>query len=302
MPGYAQGPLLKMLQALRDKMTGWVAIGIVILLAVPFAFFGMEQYLFQAGPSYAAKVESPPSWWRGAPDLWLVRKLGWNSETITAEDFRRAFELERQQRRIEQGDDYDARAFESIENRREVAEGMVDQVVMRMAARDRGIAVGDAQVAAQIQQIPAFQVDGQFNLERYQLALQTQVPAQTPRQFEAAVRESLEQSLIPVHVGESAFATTSQVDRLLVLLGERRDVEFAVMPAPEPDSGPVGDDEIQAWYDAHPEDFRAPETVTIEYVEIDDSAVTVEDMPGEEELREAYASQRARFAGDEERL
>ena len=302
MTGYVYGQSYTMLQALREKMSGWIAIGIVILLAIPFAFFGMEQYLFQSGASYVARVEAPPSWWRSAPDFWPVRKLAWNAETISVDDFRSAFEQRRQQTRIEMGDDYDPRAFEAIENRRRVAEGLVDQAVLRLAAQNRGIAVGDAQVAAQIQQIPAFQVDGQFNLERYQLALQTQVPAQTPRQFEAAVRESLEQSLIPVHVGESAFATTSQVDRLLVLLGERRDVEFAVMPAPEPDSGPVGDDEIQAWYDAHPEDFRAPETVTIEYVEIDDSAVTVEDMPGEEELREAYASQRARFAGDEERL
>ena len=302
MPGYAQGPLLKMLQALRDKMTGWVAIGIVILLAVPFAFFGMEQYLFQAGPSYAAKVESPPSWWRGAPDLWLVRKLVWNSETITAEEFRRAFELERQQRRIEQGDDYDARAFESIENRREVAEGMVDQVVMRMAARDRGIAVGDAQVAAQIQQIPAFQVDGQFNLERYQLALQTQVPAQTPHQFQEAVRESLEQSLIPLQVSESAFVTQSYLDRLVELLAERRDVSFAVIPAPAPDEGEVGEDEIQAWYAANPADYRAPETVTIEYIEVTAADIEVDDVPSEQELRAQYASERARFGGDEQRL
>src|SRR5690625_3129575 len=175
-----------MLQALREKMTGWIAIGIVILLAIPFAFFGMEQYLFQSGASYAARVEAPPSWWRGAPDLWPVRRLVWNSDTISAEDFRRAFEQERQQRRIALGDAYDPRAFEAIENRRQILDGLIDQAVLRMAAEERGIAIGDAQVAEQIQQIPAFQVDGRFNLERYQLALQTQVPAQSPRQFEQA--------------------------------------------------------------------------------------------------------------------
>ena len=302
MPGYVHGQSNTMLQALREKMTGWIAIGIVVLLAVPFAFFGMEQYLFQSGASYVARVEAPPSWWRSAPDFWPVRKLAWNTETISVDDFRSAFEQQRQQTRIELGDAYDPRAFEAIENRRQVAESLVDQAVLRLAAQNRGIAVGDAQVAAQIQQFPAFQVDGQFNLERYQLALQTQVPPQSPRQFEAAIRESLQQSLLPVHVAESAFATTSQVDRLMVLLGERRDVEFAVMPAPEPDAGEVGDDEIQAWYDANQADFRAPETVSIEYVEIDGSAIEVEDMPSEEELRAHYAEQRARFAGDEERL
>lgn len=302
MRGYAQGPFHTMLQALREKMTGWIAIGIVILLAIPFAFFGMEQYLFQSGASYAARVEAPPAWWRGAPDLWPVRKLAWNSETISAEDFRRGFEQERQQRRIQLGDEYDPRAFESIENRRQVLEGMVDQAVLRLAADSRGIAVGNARVAAQIQQIPGFQVDGQFSLERYQLALQTQVPAQTPRQFEQAVRESLEQSLIPVHAAESAFVTPSSIDRLVVLLGERRDVSFAVIPAPGPDEGEVGEDEIQAWYAANPQDFRAPETVTIEYIEMDAAGMQVDDAPSEEELRAHYASERARFGGDEQRL
>ena len=46
-----------MLQALREKTSGWIAIAIVAVLAVPFAFFGMEQYLFQNNADYAAKVE-----------------------------------------------------------------------------------------------------------------------------------------------------------------------------------------------------------------------------------------------------
>ena len=35
----------------------------------------------------------------------------------------------------------------------------------------------------------------------------------------------------------------------------------------------LGDEEIKAWYDAHPADFTRPESVTIEYVEVDGSAV-----------------------------
>ena len=61
-----------MLQALRDKTSGWIAIAIVAVLAVPFAFFGMEQYLFQNNADYAVKVEAPPKWWQSAPDWWLV--------------------------------------------------------------------------------------------------------------------------------------------------------------------------------------------------------------------------------------
>ncbi|MDH5823772.1 peptidyl-prolyl cis-trans isomerase [Luteimonas sp. RD2P54] len=291
-----------MLQALRDKMSGWIAIVIVILLAIPFAFFGMEQYLFQSGANYAAKVESPPSWWRGAPDLWPVRKLFWETEEVSPEDFRNAFEQERQQRREQQGEAFDPRAFESLETRREVLERLVDQAVLRLAARNRGMAVGDAQVRREIEQIPAFQVDGRFDPQRYQLALGSQVPARSPQQFQELIRESLQQSLIPTHVSASAFVTPAQLDRLLVMLGERRDVSFVMLPPPQPGAGEVGDAEIQAWYQANAGDFRAPETVEIEYVEIDGSDLQVDEEVGEAALRERYEQERSRFAQSEQRL
>ena len=139
-----------------------------------------------------------------------------------------------------------------------------------MAARS-GIVVGDVQVRDMIQGIPAFQVDGKFNAQQYQLTLASQVPARSPRQFEQMVREDLQQSLIPSQLVESSFATPSEVDRLLRLLGEKRDVSFVVMPPPAADAGAVSAAEIQRWYDSHAGDYRAPETVTLEYVDIDGS-------------------------------
>ena len=50
-----------------------------------------------------------------------------------------------------------------------------------MTAGRAGIAIGDAQVREAIEGIPAFQVDGKFDPQRYQLALASQVPARSPR-------------------------------------------------------------------------------------------------------------------------
>ena len=80
-----------MLQAIRDKSSGWIATAILGLLVIPFAFFGMEQYLFQSNATYAAKIQAPPGWWPNAPDWWIVRRLVWQSEEIDANEFRDAF-------------------------------------------------------------------------------------------------------------------------------------------------------------------------------------------------------------------
>src|SRR5690606_29100584 len=197
-----------MLQTLREKTSGWIAIAIVALIAVPFAFFGMEQYLFQTNATYAAKIEAPPAWWRSAPDWWPVRKLVWKSEEVSAEDFRSAFEQQRQQRREAEGDRFDARGFESAGSKREVLEMLIDQAVLRLEASRSGIAAGDNQVREMIESIPAFQVDGKFDPQRYQLALQTQ--GQTPQSFQELVREGLQQGVIPAQVAQSAFVTDTE--------------------------------------------------------------------------------------------
>ena len=290
-----------MLQALRDKTSGWIAIVIVAILAVPFAFFGMEQYLFQSGANYAAKVEAPPKWWRSAPSWWPASMV-WQSEEVSPEEFRNAFEQARQQRREMEGEQFDARAFESAQNKREVLEGLIDQAVLRLAATRSGIAVGDRQVIEMIQEIPAFQVDGRFDAQRYQMALRSQNPPQTPASFQELVREGLQQGVIPTQVAQSAFVTASETQRMLRLLGERRDISFIVLPPPEADTAAVTAEEIQAWYQANAARFRAPETVTLEYLELDAGRAPAPTAPDDTTLRQRYEQEKSRFVDPEQRL
>ena len=289
-----------MLQKLRDKSSGWLATTVLGILVVPFAFFGMEQYLFQNNATFAAKIEAPPAWWPSAPAYWPVTML-WQREEISADEFQNQFQQQRQQQRQQQGDAFDPSVFESIENKRNVLDTMIDQRVLRMAADRSGIAVGDAQVREEIGNIPAFQVDGKFNAQQYQLVLQSQVPPRTPQQFQEDLRGSLKQSLIPTRVAESSFLTDAELDRLLRLTGETRDVGFVVMNLPEADTAPVTDAQIQAWYTTHASAYRAPETVTLEYVDLDASKLDVP-APTEEALRQRFQQQQAHAAAADQRL
>jgi len=290
-----------MLQNLRDKTSGWIAGVILGLLTVPFAFFGMDQYLFQRNATFAAKIEAPPHWWPTSPAVWPLTML-WEREEISADEFRSAFERARQDQRQQQGDRFDARAFETIANKRKVLDSLVDQRVLQMTADRDGIAIGDAKVRETIEGVPAFQADGKFDPQRYQLALASQVPARTPLQFEEDVRKGLQQGLIPNAVLQTAFATPSELQRVLRLLGEKRDVSYAIMPPPAPDTAPITAAEIQRWYDSHVQDYRAPETVTLEYLDIDQSTLPPPAPADEATLRQRYDQEKARFVESEQRL
>ncbi|MFL6585734.1 MAG: SurA N-terminal domain-containing protein [Luteimonas sp.] len=293
-----------MLQALRDKTSGWIAIAIVAMLAVPFAFFGMEQYLFQNNADYAAKVEAPPKWWQSAPDWWLVRKFAWNSAEVSAEEFRQTFDNMREQRRQQEGEAFDARAFETMESKREVLEQLIDRAVLGLAADRANIVVGDAQVQEIIQSIPAFQVEGRFDPQRYQMALQSTQPPRTPREFQESIRIDLQRALVPQSIAETAFVTEGESTRLMRLLGERRDVSFVVVPPPAVDAAEVSQADQQAWYESHAARYREPEKVALEYIELKSAAdVGAENATVDEaEARAHFEQVKSRFATAERRL
>lgn len=288
-----------MLQSLRDKSSSWIAKLILALLLIPFAFFGVEQYLSQRVDTFAARVSTPPTWWAGAPTWWPAKML-WKHQEIGVDEFRAQFERERQQRRAAEGEAFDARAFESAENKRAVLDKMIDERVMRIAAERAGIVIGDAQIRETINSLPDFQVDGKFDAQRYQLGLQSLNPPKTPRQFEQLVRDSLQQSQIPSRLAESDFITSGELDRLLVLLGEKRDASLALLPAPPADTGAVSGAEILKWYRDHAGEYRAPESVAIEYVEL--NGATLPPLQADEaQLRTRFEQERARFAAAEQR-
>ncbi len=288
-----------MLQALRDKTTGWIAGIILTIVTVPFAFFGMESYMQQSVETYVARIAQPPSWWTSAPDVWPFTYL-WTTADIEPEAFRQRLDLMRESMRSRQGENFDAKQFESKENKRRVIDGLIDEQVMQFAAARSDIEIGDTEVRNAIQSMPDFQVDGAFNPDRYQMVLAAQVPPMMPRQLEARIRDGLKNELVPSGIADSAFVTNAEVDRLMRLLGEKRDVNWVMLPAPPADVAPVSDAEINAWYGAHRSDFRKPESVRLEYVLVDGSTLP-KPAADEAALRQLYQQNIAKYSTVEQR-
>ncbi len=288
-----------MLQKLRDSTSGWIATVILGLLIVPFAFFGMESYMSQQVDSYAARIAQPPSWWHSAPRAWPLSYL-WRIHDIDNAEFRQRFEQARMRARDDQGDRFDGKVFDSVDNKRKMLDEMIDEQIMRLAAQGHGIVVSDVEVRNAIQSLPDFQVDGKFDVNRYQLLLASQSPPQTPRDFESRIRDNLQYVLIPNRLAQSAFVTNADVDRVMHLLGEQRDVSFVMLPVMPADTAVVTPVQIQAWYKSHAADYRQSETVRLEYVEVD-GATLPPPMVDEAALRARYEGEASKFSAAAQR-
>ena len=291
-----------MLQKLRDKTSGWIATAVLGLLIIPFAFLGMGEYMGGGSDSAVAKVEAPPTWWRSAPHWWPLTML-WQREEVTQDEFRVGFEQARQQQRQALGENFDPRDFETPENKLKVLDQLVDRKVMQLAAKRAGIQVSDAAVRKTIAEEPAFQVDGKFDAARYTQMLATQTPALSPVQFQKDQRDRMQLALIPQGIADSGFATSKELDRLIRLLGETRDITIAALPPIPADDTPVTDAQIKAWYDGHAADFKQGESVTLEYVDVDGATLASTVAPADEAaLRKRYDDEKSRFISPEQRL
>lgn len=290
-----------MLQKLRDKTSGWIATAILGLLMIPFLFVIDNRYLGGVGADNVAKVQAPPSWWKSAPSWWPASLL-WSDADISTQEFRTRFQQERAQEQAQQRDSFDAEAFEKTDNKLKLLDQMVDEKVLQLLAERSGIVVGDAAIRDYIAGIQAFQVDGKFDANQYRLRLAQGNPPRTPQQFETLVRDSLQQALIPSAIADSAFLPKKSFENLFKLMGETRDIQLVTLPDPEKDTAPVSDDEIKHWYDAHQADYRDPEKVTIEYVELSPSDLPAAKPADEETLRKRYEDEKSRFVEPEQRL
>lgn len=267
------------LQSIRERLTGVLAFTILGILVIPFALVGVNQYFTSSGGNLVAKV---------------------NESEITFNDFNQSFSNYRRRMQSIMGAAYDPVEFDQLTMRRQHLDSLIDQELIIQAAQSMGLDVDDVTLAAEIRNIPAFQVDGEFNADVYQSRLQVQ--GLTPRQFQDEMRLQFVVNQLPRNITSSSIATSSEIEKFVALLDQSRTFRAAMVPAETPETAPkFSEEEITAWYDNHSVDYQSEEQVVIEYVELDSAFMPAGQPPEEDFLREQFEAQQARFISPEQR-
>ena len=176
-----------MLQSIRDRLSGpivWVIIG---LIAIPFAFVGIDT--FNSG---------------GADPI--VAKVG--GQKITSSQLEAAYQQRLQRLQQMLGENFRSDMIDPASFRQGVLKEMVQETALQQHADKSGYTASDAAIIKTIETIPAFQVEGKFSSEAYRAALATQ--GLTPQRFEKQLREGLGTDQIRDGVVASAFVTPAE--------------------------------------------------------------------------------------------
>ncbi len=267
------------LQSIRERLTGILAFAILGILIIPFALVGVNEYFTTSGGNNVARI---------------------NETEITYNDYNQSFSNYRRRMQSIMGANYDPVQFDSLIVRRQHLDSLINQELLTQAAQSMGLDVDNETLAAEIRQIPAFQVEGQFNADVYQSRLLSQ--GMTPKQFQSEMRAQFVLSQLPTSIAASSVATPTELEEFVGLLAQSRTFTAVLVPAeiPEP---PVefSEEEVTTWYESHSEDYQSEERVIVEYVELDAAFLPVGEPPEEDILREQFESQKARFVSPEQR-
>ena len=263
-----------MLQTIRERFTGVFAVTVFGMIVVSFIFWGIGNFTFLSGSSAATVdgVEISTAQLEGAYQNQLLQYSDYGNLPAETRQAIKSSTLER----------------------------MIRETVVDLYVGEEGYRIGDEQIAEIIQSAPEFQEDGVFKKELYYNWLDQTV--QSARAFEAQQRQALRLGQLQRGIGATAFVTPTEYRRYLNLLFEKRQVSVATFDiAALADTVVIKDEEVQAYYESHPDDFRSPEAVDFEYIEISRDALGQDMQISEDVLKQYYEDNGDRFRHDEQR-
>ena len=266
-----------MLQLIRDNATGWIAWGIVILISVPFALWGIHQYVTPDSSVAVATVDDT--------------EIGYY-------DFQRLYARRRQQVQSMLG----ARLLDADQEsrlRREVLDGMIDSQVVISTGMSAGMRVGDEQLANTIQTQEVFRSGDGFSQVAYENWLRTQ--GYSPGGFEEELRRSLLEQQVALGVSGSDFMSTRELRDSVRMRLQKRTFSLLTIPASDFGGSQPAESEIAAHFEQHRDEYMAPERLRLRYLEISRDEIAAGIKADDDELRALFEAERESFVTPEKR-
>ena len=266
-----------MLQLIRDNATGWIAWGIVILISIPFALWGIHQYVTPDSSVAVATVDDT--------------EIGYY-------DFQRRYARRRQQVQSMLGarllgEDQESRL------RREVLDGMIDSQVVISSGMNAGMRVGDEQLANTIQTQEVFRSGDGFSQDAYESWLRSQ--GYSAGGFEEELRRSVLEQQIALGVSGSDFMPTGELRDSVRMRLQKRTFSLLTIPASDFAGAEPAESEIAAHFERHRDAYMAPERLRLRYLEISMDEIAAGIKVDDDELRALFEAERESFVTPEKR-
>jgi len=258
-----------MLTKIREKSQGTLAWVILTLICVPFALWGINNYLDGGGEKPVASV--------GDKDFYQ-------------RDVNKAYEQYSQNL---QGMNIDEPTLKA-----QALQKLIKDEVLLQYVHTEGLVVTDNEARDFIKSLPYFQVDGKFSEKQYKSLLGSQRISST--EFVNRIKNALTMEQFQHSVMDSSFATQFDVESFFKIQNQQRDVDYIIVPVSPLNEQPKSE-EITAYYQQHQDLFQTPEQVSVEYVELSLDELSKKVMVTDDKLKAFYEEQKDQYTTPERR-
>jgi peptidyl-prolyl cis-trans isomerase D len=264
-----------MLQNIREGIQGWLAWVIVIIICIPFALWGIQEYISPTPKSLVAEV---------------------NGVELTERDYQDRVRQRKQQLRAMFQDQNIDLSFMDAQIKKNVLEQMIEEQVLLQSAQDAGMRIGDNLLVRRIHDIPAFQENDSFSQARYEQLLSYQ--GMTKQQFEIQMRDATLLEQLRLGVTNSAFITDYDKQQRARVEKQERLLSYVIIPANRFKAEvEITEEDINTYYKDNAARYMTDEKVSVEYVEFSqqDLADTDSSKINEESIKQRYEETKDKF-------
>ena len=266
-----------MLGKIRQKSKGWIAYLIVGLITIPFALFGIQQYIGGSSSSIIASV---------------------NGEKIDLTTYYTKLNIEQRNLQQQLGSNYSSEIDTAL--RQMLIDGMIQEKLLENYANSFGLVTLDEEVRSFIQSNETFKEEGVFSEERYNRILR--LNNYTPLSYEKLQAEAMKQDQLKRNLSHSSFLTTQQTEKLKALAGQQRFASFIILSTEKfKDQVSVSQDQVVEYFDENQSSFFESPKVRVNYVELSLDEIEVKEELDEETLRNLYDEEQELFINPEQR-
>jgi peptidyl-prolyl cis-trans isomerase D len=258
-----------MLLKIREKSQGVFAWIILLLICVPFALWGIQNYV--GGGSEAAVVTV-------------------GDKAFYQQDLNRAY--------AQYSQNLQGTNFDEKEIKKQALEKLIQDEVLWQHVGSQGLVVTDKAARDFIKGLEYFQTDGKFNNKQYKAMLATQ--RISADEFVGKIKKALVMEQFQRSVVESGFATEKDVDSFFKIQNQKRNAEIVAIALEKIEVQPT-EEAIDSYYQQNQNSYLTSEMVAIEYVELSLGELAKQVEPSEEQLLAYYEEQKDLYSTKERR-
>jgi peptidyl-prolyl cis-trans isomerase D len=260
-----------MLHLMRKHAGSWMIKIVLFAIVVVFVFWGV-------GSMRSRKA---------------TRVADINGEIITQETYRQAYyRLVDNYRRI-YGEQYNDALLKMLRPNETALDQLINNALMTQEADRLGIEASEEAVADAIRSVPAFQSNGSFDYQRYNLLLaQNNL---TPEQFESARRDEIILDKLRAVVLSGVTVTEDEVREWYDWSNAQINLTYALFSATRYKDIQPSEDEIQSYFKEHGDVYRTEPRIRVRYLYFNPDDYKAEIKISDEQIAEYYDSHLTEF-------